>query len=90
MLKRWFIEPRANVFVGTLNRRTQEKNIDYIRRSAAGVGLLIISSYPNCQGYKMRPTARPSAEGFEISGLWMVAEKWEKEIPTARTEEDDF
>jgi CRISPR-associated endoribonuclease Cas2 subtype I-E len=24
MLKRWFIEPRPNVFVGTLNRRTHE------------------------------------------------------------------
>jgi CRISPR-associated endoribonuclease Cas2 subtype I-E len=28
MLKRWFIEPCPNVFVGTLNRRTHEKTIE--------------------------------------------------------------
>jgi len=33
MLKRWFIEPRPNVFVGTLNRRTHEKTIEYIKRT---------------------------------------------------------
>ena len=36
MLKRWFIEPRPNVFVGTLNRRTHEKTIEYIKRNARG------------------------------------------------------
>ncbi len=58
MLKRWFIEPRPNVFVGTLNRRTHEKTIDYIKRNAADIGLLIVSSYPNCQGFKIE-TNRP-------------------------------
>ena len=44
MLKRWFIEPRPNVFVGTINPRTHEKTIEYIKRNAADIGLLIISS----------------------------------------------
>ena len=44
MLKRWFIEPSPNVFVGTLNRRTHEKTLEYIRRNAAGIGLLIVNS----------------------------------------------
>ena len=39
MLKRWFIEPRPNVFVGTLNRRTHERTIEYIKRNAASIGL---------------------------------------------------
>jgi len=34
MLKRWFIEPRPNVFLGTINRRTREKTLDYIKRNA--------------------------------------------------------
>jgi polar amino acid transport system substrate-binding protein len=36
----------------TLNRRTHERTIEYIKRNATDIGLLIISSFPNCQGYK--------------------------------------
>jgi len=78
MLKRWFIEPRPNVFVGTLNRRTHEKTLEYIQRNATGIGLLIISSYPNCQGYRIETTGPAARMGVLISGLWMVAEKWEE------------
>ncbi len=78
MLKRWFIEPRPNVFVGTLNRRTHEKTIDYVKRNAAGIGLLIVSSYPNCQGYKIETIGPVDRLGILVSGLWMVAEKWEE------------
>lgn len=90
MLKRWFIEPRANVFVGTLNRRTHEKTIEYIRRHAGNVGLLIISSYPNCQGYIVETTGPTGRKGVEVSGLWMIAEKWGEEPQTNVTEIDDF
>jgi CRISPR-associated protein Cas2 len=82
MLKRWFIEPRPNVFVGTLNCRTHEKTIEYIKRNSAGIGLLIVNSYPNCQGYKIETTGTPDRKGIEVSGLWMVAEKWEEEAST--------
>lgn len=76
LLKRWFIEPHPNVFVGTLNRRTHEKTIEYIKRHAFNLGLLIISSYPNCQGYKIETTGPTNRKGVEVAGLWMVAEKW--------------
>ena len=78
MLKRWFIEPRPNVFVGTLNRRTHEKTIEYIKRNTTDIGLLIISSFPNCQGYKIESTGQTNRKGIEVTGLWMVAEKWEE------------
>ena len=78
MLKRWFIEPRPNVFVGTLNRRTHERTIEYIKRNATDIGLLIISSFPNCQGYKIDSTGPTDRKGIEVTGLWMVAEKWEE------------
>ena len=82
MLKRWFIEPRPNVFVGTLNRRTHEKTIDYIKRNAGDIGLLIISSYPNCQGYRIESSGPTNRRGVEIAGLWLVAEKWEADGTT--------
>ena len=78
MLKRWFIEPRPNVFVGTLNRRTHEKTIQYIKRNAGEIGLLIVSSYPNCQGYKIESCGQTDRRGVEVAGLWLVAEKWEE------------
>ena len=30
MLKRWFVEPKPNVFVGTVNRRTRDKILDEV------------------------------------------------------------
>jgi CRISPR-associated endoribonuclease Cas2 subtype I-E len=89
MLKRWFIEPCPIVFVGTLNRRTHEKTIEYIKRNAASIGLLIVSSYPNCQGFKIETTGPTDRRGIEVAGLWMVAEKWE-ETPDPPTQASDF
>lgn len=86
MLKRWFIEPRPNVFVGTLNSRTHEKTIDYIKRNSADIGLLIISSHPNCQNYKIETSGPTSRKGVEVSGLWMIAEKWDEETPISLVE----
>lgn len=76
MLKRWFIEPRPNVFVGTLNRRTRDKTLDYIKRNAPGVALLIISSEPNCQGFKIETHGEVRRREANLSGLWLVAEEW--------------
>jgi CRISPR-associated protein Cas2 len=76
MLKRWFIEPRPNVFVGTINRRTRDKTLEYIKRNAEGLGMLIISSDNNCQGFKIQTHGDTHRRETEISGLWLVAEEW--------------
>lgn len=93
MLKRWFIEPRANVFVGTLNPRTHRKVIDYILRNAPkDFGVLIIASAPNCQGYTLErigPCGCLGREGIEICGIQLVAETWETfSDPTALVDFD--
>ena len=79
MLKRWFIEPRPNVFVGTLNPRTHAKVMDYILRNApADFGVLIVSSMPNCQGYRIErhgPAGVSGRDEVEISGIPLVLEK---------------
>ena len=76
ILKRWFVEPRPNVFVGTVSRRTRDKVLDYVKRNAKEMSLLIISSEPNCQGFKIERWGEPDRRDTEISGLWLVAEKW--------------
>ena len=78
ILKRWFIEPRPNVFVGTVNRRIREKTIEYIKRNSRGLGLLIIHSDNNCQRFKIENLDPGNRKGVEISGLYLIAEKWEE------------
>lgn len=80
VLKRWFVEPKPNVFVGTVNRRTRDKVLAYVKRNAAGVSLLIITSEPNCQGFKIERWGDPDRRDTEISGLWLVAERWAEGI----------
>jgi len=53
------------------------------------MGLLIISNYPNCQGYKIDTTGPTDRKGIEVSGLWMVAEKWVDAAPAGPSETPD-
>lgn len=79
ILKRWFVEPKPNVFVGTVNRRTRDKVLEYVKRNATGMNLLILTSEPNCQGFKVERWGNPDRRDIEISGVWLVAEQWERE-----------
>ena len=76
MLKRWFVEPKPNVFVGTVNRRTRDKILDYVKRNAEDMSLLILTSEPNCQGFKIERWGQPDRRDIQLSGLWLVAEEW--------------
>ena len=76
LLKRWFVEPRANVFVGTLNRRTREKVLGYIKRHAAETSWLVLMSEPNCQGFRIERWGQPDRRDIQMSGLWLIAESW--------------
>ena len=79
-LKRWFIEPKPNVFVGTLNVRTHRKVMDFIlRNSPAEFGMLIVTSAPNCQGYtveRIGPEGKSGRKDVDISGISLMAESW--------------
>jgi CRISPR-associated protein Cas2 len=79
-LKRWFIEPKPNVFIGTLNARTHRNMLDFILRNASkDFGMLVISSAPNCQGYLVErtgPEGKTSRIGVELSGIPLIAESW--------------
>ena len=53
MLKRWFVEPQPNVFVGTLNRRTRDKMLEYIKRNAEGMSLSSCPATPIARAFKI-------------------------------------
>lgn len=79
MLKRWFVEPKPNVFVGTVNRRTRDKVLEYVKRNAEGMSLLILTSEPTSQGFRIARWGTPDRRDAELSGLWLVAEQWQAE-----------
>jgi len=76
LLKRWFIEPRPNVFVGTVNPRTREKVLEYVRRHAPDVGMLVIATEKNSQGFVIDSCGEPGRHMVYRSGLQLIAEKW--------------
>jgi CRISPR-associated protein Cas2 len=83
-LKRWFIEPRPNVFVGTLNPRTHRKVLDFIRRNAPPeFGFLSICSAQNCQGYLVQrygPEGKTGKLPIELSGIPLIADRFVSSI----------
>lgn len=44
--------------------------------SAEGLGVLIISTDNNCQGFKIEIHGETHRRDTELSGLWLVAEQW--------------
>jgi len=79
MLKRWFVEPKPNVFVGTVNRRTREKTIEYIRRNAPPeLGLLVLATEKNSQGFSVVHHGETHRRPVRYGGHYLIAEKWEE------------
>lgn len=79
-LKRWFVEPKPNVFIGTLNIRNHRKVMDYILRNAPkDFGVLSLTSAPNCQGYtieRIGPEGKVGRREVNLSGIPLIAESW--------------
>lgn len=63
------------MFVAPINRRTPDKTLEYIKRNAEALGMLIISSDNNCQGFRIGTHGETHRRDTEISGLWLVAEQ---------------
>jgi CRISPR-associated protein Cas2 len=92
LLKRWFVEPRPNVFVGTVNKRTREKTLAYIRRNAPDLGLLVIADDTSSQGFFVRQFGETKRRPVQHCGLFLIAEKWddEEEEAASDTTEPDW
>ncbi len=78
ILKRWFVEPKPNVFVGTVNRKTRGATLDYVRRNAPGLGMLVISGDDSCQGFSIKTFGPVDRKEVTYCGLNLIAEKWNK------------
>ena len=79
LLKRWFVEPRPNVFVGSVNVRTRTKTLDYIRRNAPGLGLIVIADDHSSQGFSVECFGETPRQPVRLCGLQVLAESWETE-----------
>lgn len=74
LLKRWFIEPKPNVFVGSVNSRTREKVLQYILRySPEDLALLVIFDDANSQGFSVRRYRDTSRCERLVSGHYLLA-----------------
>ena len=82
LLKRWFIEPRPNVFVGSVNRKVRTRIVDYVRRHAPKLGMLVIADASNVQGFAMQSLGDPKYRMKTITGLQLIEDY---QLPAAAT-----
>ncbi|MFI3291731.1 MAG: type I-E CRISPR-associated endoribonuclease Cas2e [Opitutales bacterium] len=75
ILKRWFIEPKANIFVGTMNHKVSRDIIAYLRSNDSNWNALIIRSGNNVEGYIIEELGEPSYKGIKLSGINLIATK---------------
>ena len=74
LLKRWFVEPKSNVFVGSINRRTREKVLQYILKYAPpDLAILAIFDDVNSQGFSIRRYHDTSRIERLITGHYLIA-----------------
>ena len=74
LLRRWFIEPKPNVFVGSVNARTREKVLDYVRRNAPRLVMLVIFDDATAQGYTVLNYGATDRRLVRKCGLELIQE----------------
>ena len=83
LLRRWFIEPKPNVFVGSVNARTREKTLDYVRRNAPGLAMLVVFDDANAQGYTVLNYGETDRRLVRKCGLELILENPEVALAEA-------
>lgn len=80
LLRRWFVEPRPNVFVGSVNARTREKTLDYVRRNAPGLAMLVLFDEANSQGFTVLNYGATDWRLVRRCGLELILENPEENL----------
>lgn len=71
-LSRWFLEPKAGVFVGKVSALVREKLWDKaVEKSKAG-GCLMIYSSNNEQGFQIKSWGKTARSIIDFEGLFLV------------------
>ena len=79
ILKRWFIEPKPNVFVGTMNIQVRNSVLEYVRKNSGIHNMLIISSDNSSQGFNCFSTGSTTRKHLKLSGLDLVCTEKESQ-----------
>lgn len=72
VLKRWFMEPRPNIFLGNYNTKIRKNILSFIKKSNPKIKFLIIYSTNGSQGFKMEEYGLPKKRCSHFSGLWFM------------------
>ena len=83
-MRRWFVEPKPNVFVGSVNARTREKTLDYVRRNAPGLAMLVIFDEANSQGFTVLNYGATDRRLVRKCGLELILENPEAILESER------
>lgn len=90
LLKRWFIEPKPNVFVGSVNRKVREKVLAYMcANSPDDLSFLVIFNDRSSQGFAVRHYNDPAVQEIRLSGHYLLTSSPE-ESPSAPDEAPPF
>lgn len=76
LLRRWFVEPKPNVFVGSVNARTREKTLDFVRRNAPGLAMLVLFDDDTAQGFTVLNYGITDRRFVRKCGLELVLENF--------------
>ena len=71
-LTRWFLEPKAGVFVGRVSAMVRDRLWDKARGQAREGGCVMIYSSDNEQGFRIRSYGRTARSIEEFEGLSLV------------------
>ena len=71
-LSRWFLEPKAGVFVGRVSAMVRDKLWEKACGQTKGGGCLMIHSSDNEQGYRIRSWGETSRSIEDFESLFLV------------------
>ncbi|MBN1886140.1 MAG: type I-E CRISPR-associated endoribonuclease Cas2 [Candidatus Krumholzibacteriota bacterium] len=71
-LTRWFLEPKAGVFVGRISAMVRDKLWDKACRRARDGGCLMIHASDNEQGFRIRSWGKTARAIKDFEGLFLV------------------
>lgn len=71
-LSRWFLEPKAGVFVGNVSALVRDKIWEKACRKSNKGGCLIIYSSNNEQGYQIKSWGNTTRSIIDFEGIFLV------------------
>jgi len=74
-LKRWFLEPKPNVFVGSVSKKCAEETIKHLQEIDKRWNALVIRRAGNCQGFTIEEVGTPKIRLKNLCGLQLIEKK---------------